>query len=91
MSLYKSLADAEKKASRASQQIEAMQKEKDMMGSELVKRSDEIRNLNEKLNLMQAALDRGNHACSDSCIQIIYLPDALGTNEIKKKHFRSIR
>lgn len=59
MSLYKSLADAEKKATRATQQSEALQKEKDSIGFELVKRNDEIRNLNEKLKLMQAALDRG--------------------------------
>lgn len=59
MSLYKSLTEAEKKSTRALHQIEALQKEKDTMGSELVKRSDEIRNLNEKLKLMQAALDRG--------------------------------
>lgn len=59
MSLYKSLADADRKSTRASQQLEALQKEKDTAGFELVKRNDEIRNLNEKLKLMQAALDRG--------------------------------
>lgn len=59
MALYKSLADAEKKTTRATQQLEALQKEKDALGIELVKRNDEIQNLNEKLKLMQAALDRG--------------------------------
>lgn len=64
MSLYKSLADADKKSTRASQQLEALQKEKDSTGFELVKRNDEIRNLNEKLKLMQAALDRGETSFS---------------------------
>lgn len=61
MAVYKSLADETKKSSRALQQAEALQKEKDTVGFELVKRNDEIRNLNEKLKLMQAALDRGEH------------------------------
>lgn len=97
---YKSLADAEKKSARALQQIEALQKEKDVMGQELVKRCDEIRNLNEKLKLMQAALDRGKSSSSISCILKIILDTwshALRMNKMhisqknKWKHSRSIR
>lgn len=65
MSLYKSFVEAEKKSARALQQLEALQKDKDSTGFELVKRNDEIRNLNEKLKLMQAALDRGKSFYAD--------------------------
>lgn len=60
-SLYKSLMDEEKKCARLVQKLEALQNEKDQTGAELVKRSDELRISNEKLQIMQTALDRGTH------------------------------
>lgn len=58
-SLYRSLIDAEKKIAQMQQKLEAMQNEKDQCGAEMVKRCDELRILNEKLQIMQTALDRG--------------------------------
>lgn len=57
--LLKSFNDAEKKSEKLSKQLEAIQKEKDLTGFELVKRNEDVGNLNEKLSIMQIALDRG--------------------------------
>lgn len=57
--LYKSFADEEKNNAKITKQLDALQKEKDLIGFDLVKRHDELRLLNEKLEIMQTALDRG--------------------------------
>lgn len=61
MTLFKSMTDEEKRCSRLEQKLEALQNEKDQIGAELVKRNDELRILNEKLQVMQTALDRGKY------------------------------
>lgn len=58
-SMYRSLIDAEKRIVQMQQKLEAIQNEKDQIGTEMVKRNDELRILNEKLYIMQTALDRG--------------------------------
>lgn len=62
-SMYRSLMDAEKKVAQMQQKLDAMQNEKDQIGAEMVKRNDELRILNEKLQIMQTALDRGIPKC----------------------------
>lgn len=59
--LLKSFNDAEKKSEKLSKQLEAIKKEKDLTGFELVKRNEDVGNLNEKLSIMQVALDRGKN------------------------------
>lgn len=63
-SMYRSLMDAEKKLAQMQQKLEAMQNEKDQIGAEMVKRNDELRILNEKLEIMQTALYRGICNCN---------------------------
>lgn len=58
--LLKTNNNAEQKNEKLSKQLEALQKEKDLTGFELVKRNEDVGNLNEKLAIMQIALDRGN-------------------------------
>lgn len=58
-SLMRSLMDTEKKCAQIQQRLEAMQNEKDQLGTEMVKRNDELRIAFEKLQIMQTALDRG--------------------------------
>lgn len=56
--LYKAL-DAEKKQSlRLTQRLETLQKEKDLLGVELVNSGDEVRHSSEKLQIMQIGMDR---------------------------------
>lgn len=40
-------------------QLDTTQNEKDLIGTQLVRRNDEIGLLNEKLSIIQMALDRG--------------------------------
>jgi hypothetical protein len=40
-------------------ELESALKEKDLVGTQLVRRNDEIVLLNEKLSILQIALDRG--------------------------------
>lgn len=62
-SLYRSVMDAEKTNAQFHQKLDAMQNEKDQLGAEMIKRNEDLRILNEKLQIMQTALDRGmnNH------------------------------
>lgn len=58
-SLYRALTDEEKKCSQMEKKVDGMQNEKDHIGSELVKKTDENRVWEEKRELMKVALDRG--------------------------------
>lgn len=62
--LLKSFNDAEKKIEKLTKQLEAIKKEKDLTGFALVKCNEDVGNLNEKLSIMQIALDRGIHTYS---------------------------
>lgn len=62
--LYKSLDAAAKQNSRATQQLQTLQKEKDLLNGELMKRNDAVRHANEQLQVMQIALDR-----SEFCVR----------------------
>lgn len=56
--VYKALEVERKQSLRLNQCLETLQKEKDLLGVELMKKNDEIRHTNEKLDIMQIALDR---------------------------------
>lgn len=57
--LYRTLADEEKKCTKTEKKVEGIQNEKDLMGADIVKKDEEISLLNDKLQLMRTALDRG--------------------------------
>lgn len=69
--MYRQLADEEKRCAQVMQNLDAMQNEKDRIGLEVTKRTDEFNILNEKLQIMQAALDRGTQ---QQLPQISYIP-----------------
>lgn len=88
-SMYRSLMDAEKKIAQMQRKLEAMQNEKDQIGAEMVKRNDELRILNEKLHIMQTALDRGTVQCAMQFCERIKFHRATTTILKKKKRFYS--
>lgn len=58
-SLCRSLSEKEHQSDNMLQKLEAIQNEKDRIDAKLVKRNVEHNELQEKLDIMQAALDRG--------------------------------
>lgn len=57
--LYKTLSDDEMKLMKLHKQLENTQNEKDLIGTQMIRRNDEIGLLNEKMHIIQMALDRG--------------------------------
>lgn len=57
--LYKTLADDEMRLVKLKQQLDSTANDKDLIGTQMVRRNDEIGLLNEKLQIVTMALDRG--------------------------------
>lgn len=60
--VYKAYDAEQKQSLRLNQRVETLQKEKDLIGVELMKKNDEIRHVNNRLDIMQIALDRSTNA-----------------------------
>lgn len=57
--LYKTLSDDEIKLLKLRKDLDNTTNEKDLIGTQMIRRNDEIGLLNEKINIIQMALDRG--------------------------------
>lgn len=57
--LHRALAEEEKKCMKTEKRVDGVQNEKDQIGSEILKKREEIEAMKEKVQLMQRALDRG--------------------------------
>lgn len=57
--LYKTLAEDEMRLIKLRQQLDNTTNEKDLIGTQMIRRNDEIGLLNEKINIITMALDRG--------------------------------
>lgn len=57
--VYRALADKEKTCTKTEKRVEGVQNEKDQIGTEIVKKKNEIELMKEKVQLMQRASDRG--------------------------------
>lgn len=57
--MYRALIDEEKKCTKTVKRVEGVQNEKDQIGTEIVKKNEEIELMKEKMHLMQRALDQG--------------------------------
>lgn len=57
--LYKTLSDDEIKLMKLRKDLDNTTNEKDLIGTQMIRRNDEIGLLNEKINIIQMALDRG--------------------------------
>lgn len=57
--LYKTLADDEMRLVKLKQQLDNTTNEKDLIGTQMIRRNDEIGLLNEKILIITMALDRG--------------------------------
>ena len=59
--LYKTLSDDELRLMKLRKQLDNALNEKDLIGTQLIRRNDEISLLNDKLHIIQMALDRGKN------------------------------
>lgn len=59
--LYKTLADDEMRLVKLKQQLDNTTNEKDLIGTQMIRRNDEIGLLNEKILIITMALDRGGN------------------------------
>lgn len=57
--LYKTLSDDEIKLMKLRKELDNATNDKDLIGTQMIRRNDEIGLLNEKNNIIQMALDRG--------------------------------
>lgn len=57
--LHRALIDEEKKCTKSEKRVDGVQNEKDQIGTAIVKKTEEIDMMREKVQLMQRALDRG--------------------------------
>lgn len=57
--LHREIVDHEKNIRELSKELEQLMNERDILGSQLVRRNDEIALLHEKINILQTTLQRG--------------------------------
>jgi chromosome segregation ATPase len=61
--LHKQILDNEKLIREQSKDLEQLMNERDILGSQLVRRNDEIALLHEKIEILQTTLQRGRVCC----------------------------
>lgn len=70
--LYKTLSDDEIKLMKLRKDLDNTTNEKDLIGTQMIRRNDEIGLLNEKINIIQMALDRGTKDVVNHHTQFAY-------------------